>query len=102
MQISLGLLVTAIGMGAVFSTLFVLAEILKIPKRLVSLLGKKKEEPAPQPAIPAPKMDIPPQHLAAIAAAIAALEQPYRIKVIEVVGNENWERSRYTDITSLN
>lgn len=102
MDLNLGLLITAIGIGIVFVTLFVLAETIKVPQRIFAIFEKKKEVPAPQPATPAQKMDIPPQHLAAIAAAIAALEQPYRIKVIEVVGNENWERSRYTDITSLN
>lgn len=101
MELNLGLLITAIGMIIVFATLYALAEIIIIPKWIVSLYEKrKKKEPAPQPAIPAPNADIPPQHLAAIAAAIAALDQPYQIKVIEVLGNENWERSRYTDITS--
>ena len=57
MELNLGLLVTIIGMGIVFSTLFVLAEVIKIPQRFIKLFDKKrkKEEPAPQQDIPAPK-----------------------------------------------
>lgn len=101
MELELGLLITLIGMAIVFATLYVLAGVLKIPKFIVGSATAKKKKPILTPAIPPPNPGIPPQHLAAMAAAIAALDQPYRITAIELQSNENWERSRYTDITSL-
>ncbi|HOB35794.1 MAG TPA: OadG family protein [Bacillota bacterium] len=102
MDLQLGLLITVIGMGIVFASLFALAEIIKIPKVLVSPKVSGKEVHVAQSDSPSRETTIPPQHIAAIAAVVAALDQPYRIRVIDVLGNENWERSRYTDITSLN
>lgn len=100
MELELGLLITLIGMLIVFATLYVLSEVLKIPKFFVGPVTAKREKPLAQPANPH-NPGIPPQHLAAIAATIAALDQPYQITAIEVQSNDNWERSRYTEITSL-
>lgn len=101
MELELGLLITLIGMLIVVATLFILGEVLRIPKFFVGPATAKKEEPIVTPATPSINPDIPPQHLAAIAAAIAAMDQPYRVVAIKVLSNENWERSRYTEITSL-
>lgn len=99
MEIGLGLEITLIGMVVVFSTLLVLMGVVTIPRLLTSLFNKKQEVLVQVEEEPI--ADIPPQHLAAIAAAVAMMGESYRVKAIEVLGNDNWERSRYTEITSL-
>ncbi|HOC07217.1 MAG: hypothetical protein ACOX21_07045 [Bacillota bacterium] len=93
MEIGFGLVITLIGMVVVFLTLTLLLVIVGLPKVFL-----RKEKPQVEPAIPE---GIPPQHIAAIAGALAMLDGSYRIKIIEIIGNENWERSRYTDIATL-
>lgn len=101
MELELGLQITLIGISIVFIALFALIGVVKIPQLLLGQFGEKKEGLATRPAPTFPEKGIPPQHLAAIAAAIAALDHSYRINAIEILGNENWERSRFTEITSL-
>jgi len=100
MEIGLGLEITLIGMVVVFSTLLVLMGVVTIPRLITSLLTKRNQE-VPIQVEEEPAADIPPQHLAVIAAAVAMMGESYRVKAIEVLGNDNWERSRYTEITSL-
>ncbi|HBI57093.1 MAG TPA: hypothetical protein DG577_02335 [Firmicutes bacterium] len=99
MEIGFGLVITLIGMVVVFLTLVVLMGIVRIPSA-VSRLSQIKR---PQESVPVESdgAEIPPQHIAAIAAAVAMLGASYRVRTIEIIGNDNWERSRYTDIATL-
>ncbi|MDD4658861.1 MAG: OadG family protein [Eubacteriales bacterium] len=99
MEIGFGLVITLIGMAVVFLTLVALMGIVRIPSA-ISGLSQKKQPPALAPA-KSEGAEIPPQHMAAIAAAVAMLGASYRVRTIEIIGNDNWERSRYTDIATL-
>jgi hypothetical protein len=100
MDYILSLQIALIGILVVFVTLAILNGLLEIPQLVVRLRNRNK-----QPVQEAPDQSIlegiPPQHLAVIAAAIASLGDSYRIKTIEVSRNQNWERCRYTEITTL-
>lgn len=93
MEIGFGLVITLIGMVVVFLTLTLLMLTVHFPK-IFSPRGKPHNSASTPVGIPA-------EHIAAIAGALAMLEGSYRIRVIEIIGNENWERSRYTDIATL-
>lgn len=98
MDINLALEITLVGMGVVFSTLLILMGIVLL-FRLFSGLNSTRKEPdnlAPETATPA---EIPSQHLAVIAAAVTAMGSGYRIRTIEIIGNDNWERSRFIENT---
>lgn len=99
MEIGFGLVITLIGMTVVFLTLMVLMFTVRIPSA-ISRLPQKKQPPSIAPA-ESDGSEIPPQHMAAIAAAVAMLGTPNRVRTIEIIGNDNWERSRYTDIATL-
>lgn len=98
MELNLGLQITLIGMAIVFITLYVLAQVIRIPQFFFSPKAPQAEE---QPQPPAESVGIPAAHLAAIAAAVSSLDPAYRVSAISVRGNENWEQSRYTEIASL-
>lgn len=99
MEIGFGLVITLIGMVVVFLTLTVLMGVVRIP-RAVSGLSRRKKSAEIAPA-ESEAAGIPPQHIAAIAAAVAMLGSEYRVRAIEIIGNDNWERSRYTEIITL-
>jgi len=104
MDLVRGLEVTLIGMLVVFATLVLLQGVIILIGLSSRLLNRdsKQDKPAAKPAAPKPAENaIPPEHLAAIAAAVAMMGQVYRIRTIEAVCPENWERSRYTDIKSF-
>ena len=99
MDFTLSLQIAFIGILVVFTTLLLLMVVIQ----LLQILATKKNTATTtvEQSQPIQEANIPPQHLAAIAAAISMLDQPYRIKSIAVQSNENWERSRYTDITTF-
>lgn len=92
---SWSLQIALIGILVVFTTLFTLQLLLQVPR----LFTKAKVSPV-QPQVKQAESSIPPEHLAVIAAAVSMLGG-YRVKTIEISGNENWERCRYTDIARL-
>jgi len=99
MEIGFGLVITLIGMVVVFLTLVALMFIVRIPSA-ATRLSRKKQAPAAALAEP-DAARIPPQHIAAIAATVAMLDSSYRVRTIEIIGNDNWERSRYTEVSTL-
>lgn len=96
MELGQGLVITLIGMAVVFLTLIVLMSVVQLPKGLLSLFGKRS--PKSQQLSSDLPQTIPPQHIAAISAAISALGLG-RLNKITLIGNENWENNRYTEIT---
>ena len=96
MELGLGLQVTLIGMVIVFATLYALSLAIKIPR---IAMGRPNKAEQPKHILEVQGVQL--EHQVVIAAAIAALDRSYRIAAIEVAGNENWEQSRYTEITSL-
>lgn len=97
MELGLGLQITLIGMVTVFATLYLLAEVIKLPQIFFRVKDKNTEGKG---EVPAKEAGIPPHHLAAIAGVVASLAKPRRIQTIRIQANENWEQSRYTEITS--
>lgn len=97
MDINLAVEITLVGMGVVFSTLLILMGVVLL-FRIFSGNSTRKEpdHQAPEPAAPA---GISSQHLAVIAAAVTAMGSGYRIKTIDIIGNDNWERSRFIENT---
>jgi len=92
--------IALIGIFVVFVTLAILQGLLEIPQLIVRLRSRSKQPVEEAPA-QSQSEGIPPEHLAVIAAAVASLGDSYRIKTIVVSRNKNWERCRYTEITTL-
>ena len=86
------------GILVVFVTLIFIQGLLEIPQFLKRFGGKNKDDLERESLDPE---EIPAETLVVIAAAVAMMDKPYRIKTIEVSGNENWERYRYTENTTL-
>lgn len=99
MDIVLGLEITLIGMGVVFTTLLVLMGIILLPRLFSRKTAGKKSESANGKSETISQDQIPHGHLVVIAAAVAAMGQSYQIRTIEIAGNENWQRSRFTENT---
>ncbi|MDD2283104.1 MAG: OadG family protein [Eubacteriales bacterium] len=99
MEIGFGLVITLIGMAVVFLTLVALMGIVRIPGAVSRLFQIKR--PRESVLVESDGAETPPQHIAAITAAVAMLGASYRVRTIEIIGNDNWERSRYTDIATL-
>jgi|SRR5690554_1112713 len=99
MDLGFALQVTLMGFTGVVLVLVVLMVVLNVP-HYVSKMGEGRKERRPQPQQQAVVSEIPHEHLAAISAAVAMLDGAYRVRTIEVVSNDNWERCRYTDITT--
>jgi hypothetical protein len=98
MQFGFGVVITLLGITVVSLTLALLMLIISLPRLF---LPKGSTEKATVSSAPIYPVGIPPEHIAAIAGALAMLGGAYRIRTVKIIGNENWERSRYTDIATL-
>lgn len=106
MEIVRGLEITVLGMAGVFATLVLLQGVILLTGLFVKIFNRSRSsDKKPYQTQPSESLlnspDIPAEHLAAIAAAVAMLGQSYRIRTIKTACPENWERGRYTDINSL-
>lgn len=88
-----------VGIGVVFATLLALQLVLTVPRwlgRIITAPNPKREAAEQQSAIP-------PEHVAAIAAAVAlhCSGTNRRIRTIRPLIGANWEHSRYINTNSV-
>lgn len=92
------LVITGMGVSVVFITLLALQAFLHLMN--LALGQRPASSKAAEELNTSVDEGIPPQHVAAIAGALAILNQGYRIKTIEIVSPTHWEQSRYQDFTA--
>lgn len=97
MDLGWSMQIALVGIGVVFATLLALQLVLTVPRWLAGIAANLKQSAGKTEE----EQKIPPEHVAAIAAAVAMLGGCHRIRAIRPAIGPNWEHSRYTNINSV-